>query len=88
MSNNRNFGSTNASGDAFHELPKAIENQNLDSMAVQERIQQFLGRIGELMLQEVLEGVGSLFTENRVVARSEEYQHSLGFTAQSFSPKS
>lgn len=54
------------SGDVFIELWKAIEKQELDLMAVEEQIQQFLNRIGDLILQKMLNAVSEPFIENHV----------------------
>ncbi len=54
------------SGEVVNELSRAIENQDLGLKKVEERIQQFLNRIGDLMVQEVLDGVKDPFTKNRI----------------------
>lgn len=53
-------------GDVVNELSRTLENQQMGLKEVEERVQQYLNRIGDLMLQEVLEGVREPFTENRV----------------------
>jgi hypothetical protein len=53
-------------------LSKAVDQQGLGLKEVEERILQFVNRIGDLMLQEVLEGVSEPFTENRVWVGDQE----------------
>jgi len=60
------------SGEVVNELSRAIENQQMGLKEAEERIQQFINRIGDLMVQEVLEGVKDPFTENRVWVENEE----------------
>jgi hypothetical protein len=55
-----------------NELSKAVDQQGLGLKDVEERILQFVNQIGDLMLQEVLEGVSDPFTENRVWVGGEE----------------
>ena len=60
------------SADLVNELSRAIENKDLGLKEVEEKIQRFLNRIGDLMLQEVLDGITEPFTENRVWVEGEE----------------
>lgn len=60
------------SSEVVNELSRAIENQQIGMKEVEERILEFINRIGDLMVQEVLEGVGEPFTENRVWIEDEE----------------
>jgi hypothetical protein len=60
------------SSEIVNELSRAIENREIGLKEVEERILQFVNRIGDLMVQEVLEGVSEPFTENRVWVEGEE----------------
>jgi hypothetical protein len=60
------------SGEVVNELSRAIENRQIGLRKVEERILQFINRIGDLMVQEVLEGVSEPFSENRVWVEGEE----------------
>jgi hypothetical protein len=60
------------SSEIVNELSRAIENREIGLKEVEERILQFINRIGDLMMQEVLEGVSEPFTENRVWVEGEE----------------
>jgi hypothetical protein len=60
------------SSEVVNELSRAIENRQIGLKEVEERILQFINRIGDLMVQEVLEGVSEPFTENRVWVEGEE----------------
>jgi len=60
------------SGEIVNELSAAIENEQMGLKEVEERILQFLNRIGGLMVQEVVERVGEPFIENRVWVEGEE----------------
>jgi hypothetical protein len=46
------------SSEVVNELSRAIENRQMGLKEVEERILQFVNRIGDMMVQEVLEGVG------------------------------
>jgi hypothetical protein len=59
------------SSEVVNELSRAIENRQIGLKEVEERILQFVNRIGDLMVQEVLEGVSEPFTENRVWVEGE-----------------
>jgi len=59
------------SADLVNELSKAIENREIGLKEVEERILLFVNRIGDLMVQEVLEGVREPFTENRAWVEDE-----------------
>jgi len=58
--------------DIVNELSEAIENRQIGLKEVEERILEYVNRIGDLMVQEVLEGVGEPFSENRVWVDGEE----------------
>jgi hypothetical protein len=60
------------SNEIVNELSRAIENRQIGLKEVEERILQFINRIGDLIVQEVLEGIGEPFTENRVWVQGEE----------------
>jgi len=60
------------SSEIVNELSRAIENRQIGLKEVEERILQFINRIGDLMMQEVLEGISEPFTENRVWVQGEE----------------
>jgi len=60
------------SSDFVNELSEAIENEQIGLKEVEERILRFVNRIGELMVQEVMDGVKEPFTENRVWVEGEE----------------
>ena len=60
------------SSEVVNELSRAIENREIGLKEVEERILQFVNRMGDLMVQEVLEGVGEPFTENRVWVQGQE----------------
>ena len=60
------------SGEVVNELSRAIENRQIGLKEVEERILQFVNRIGDLMVQEVLEGINEPFTENRVWVQGQE----------------
>ena len=60
------------SSDLVNELSEAIENQQIGMKEVEERILQFVNRIGDLMVQEVLEGVKKPLIEKRVWVEDEE----------------
>jgi hypothetical protein len=55
-----------------NELAEAIEQQGMGLKEVEERILRFVNRIGDLMVQEVVEQVGEPFTENRVWVEGQE----------------
>ena len=50
------------SGEVVNELSRAIENRQIGLKEVEERILQFVNRIGDLMVQEVLEGINKPIT--------------------------
>ncbi|MBT8406475.1 MAG: UPF0236 family protein [Deltaproteobacteria bacterium] len=60
------------SSEIVNELSRAIEKRQIGLKEVEERILQFINRIGDLMVQEVLEGISEPFTENRVWVEGEE----------------
>ena len=60
------------SSEGINERSRAIENRQIGLKYVVERILQFVNRIEDLMVQEVLEGVLEPFTENRVWVEGEE----------------
>jgi len=60
------------SNEIVNELSRAIENRQIGLKEVEERILQFINRIGDLMVQKVLKGVSEPFTENRVWVQGEE----------------
>lgn len=60
------------SAELVNELSRAIENREIGLKEVEERILQFVNRIGDLMVQEVLEAVREPFAENRVWVEGEE----------------
>ena len=60
------------SADVVNELSKAIEDRQIGLKEVEERILQFVNNIGDLMVQEVIEGVKEPVTENRVWVEDEE----------------
>lgn len=60
------------SSEIVNELSRAIENRQMGLKEMEERILQFINRIGDLMMQEVLEGISEPFTENRVWVEGEE----------------
>ena len=60
------------SSELVNELSEAIENQQIGLKEVEEKILQFINRIGDLMVQEVVEGVSEPIRENRVWVKDEE----------------
>jgi hypothetical protein len=60
------------SSEVVNELSRAIENRQIGLKEMEERILQYTNRIGDLMVQEVLEGIKEPFTENRVWVEGEE----------------
>lgn len=54
------------------ELVEAIETQGIGWKEIEERIQQYLNRFGDLMAQEVVDRVTDPITENRVWVEGEE----------------
>ncbi len=60
------------SSEIVNELSRAIENREIGLKEVEERILQYINRIGNLMVQEVLEEVSEPFSENRVWVDGEE----------------
>jgi hypothetical protein len=60
------------SSEIVNELSRAIEDREIGLKEVEERILQFVNRIGDLMVQEVLEGISEPVTENRVWIEGEE----------------
>ena len=60
------------SSEVVNELSRAIENREMGLKEVEERVLRFVNRIGDLMVQEVLDGVNEPFTENRVWIEEEE----------------
>ena len=60
------------SSEVVNELSRAIKNRKIGLREVEERILQFVNRMGDLMVQKVLEGVNELFTENRVWVQGAE----------------
>lgn len=59
-------------GQLVNELAEAIERQGIGLKEAEERILQFVNRVGELLLQEVVERVAEPFTENRVWVEGQE----------------
>ena len=59
-------------GELVNELSRAVEQQGIGFKEVKERILEYVNRIGDLLVQEVLERVSEPFTENRVWVREEE----------------
>ena len=53
-------------GELVNELSRAVEQQGIGLKEVEERILEYVNRIGDLLVQEVLERVSEPFTENRV----------------------
>lgn len=60
------------STELIEQLADAIEQQGLGLKEVEERIQQYLNRLGALMVQEVVNGVAEPISENRVWVAGEE----------------
>jgi hypothetical protein len=60
------------SSEIVNELSRAIEDRQIGLKEVEERILQFVNRIGDLMVQEVLEGASEPITENRVWVEGQE----------------
>jgi hypothetical protein len=60
------------SSEIVNELSRAIEDRQIGLKEVEERILRFVNRIGDLMMQEVLEGISEPFSENRVWVEGEE----------------
>ena len=60
------------SSEVVNELSRAIENREMGLKEVEERVLRFVNRIGDLMVQEVLDGVNEPVTENRVWVQGEE----------------
>ncbi len=60
------------SSELVNELSEAIENQQIGLKEVEERILVFVNKIGDLMVQKVVEKVGDPLTENRVWVEEQE----------------
>ncbi len=54
------------------EIVEAIERQGIGLKEAEERIQQYLNRLGDLMVQEVVDRVADPISENRVWVEGEE----------------
>ena len=59
-------------GEGVNELSRAVEDQEIGLIKEEKRILLFINRIGDLTVQEVLEGVREPITENRVWVEREE----------------
>ena len=60
------------SAELVNELSRAVEQQGMGLKEGEERILAFVSRIGDLMVQEVLEGVSEPLSENRVWVEGQE----------------
>jgi hypothetical protein len=59
-------------GELVNELSEAVDQRRLGLKEVEERILEFVNRIGELLVQEVVEKVNEPFSENRVWVGDQE----------------
>lgn len=59
-------------GELVNELSRAVDQSGMGLKEVEKRILEFVNRIGDLMVQEVVEAISEPFSENRVWVGEEE----------------